>query len=101
MLKSLALLIIKKTQFPPPGIKVMDHVLPIDRSSFDPHAIKGFSVVVAMEHYRCFKSFIPSNGGVRIADTVRCFPRDSLKLPIPKKDELLHSAIDYMFTTLQ
>ena len=101
MLKSLALSIIKKTPLPPPGTKVLAHVLPIDHRSFDPHAIKGFSVCLAMEHYRCFKIFIPSTGGIHIADTVIWFPQGSLKLPIPSKDELLCSAIEDLRTTLQ
>ena len=53
-----------------------------------------------MEHYLCFKIFIPSTGGVCIADTVRWFPQGSLKLPIPSKYELLCSAIDDLHTTL-
>ena len=38
----------QKTPLPPPGMKVLAHVLLIDRHSFDPHVIKGFSVGVAM-----------------------------------------------------
>ena len=52
MLKYLALSIIKKNTFLTPGMKVLAHVLPIDRRLFDPHAIKGFSVGVAIENYR-------------------------------------------------
>ena len=74
-------------------MKVLAHVLPIDHCSFDPHAIKVFSVGITMEHYRCFKMSIPSIGGVRISDTVIWFPHGSLKLPILSKNELLHSAI--------
>ena len=36
----------QKTQFPQPGMKVLARVLPINRLSFDPHSIKGFSVGV-------------------------------------------------------
>ena len=49
----------KKTPLPPPVMKVLAHVIPIDLLLFDPYAIKGFSVGIAMEHYRCFKIFIP------------------------------------------
>ena len=38
----------QKTSLPPPGMKVLAHVIPIDRRSFDPHEIKGLSVGVAM-----------------------------------------------------
>ena len=75
----------QKTPFPPPGMKLMAHVLPIDHHLFGTHAIKGFSVCFAMEHHRYFKIFIPSTGGVHIAETVGLFPHGSLKLPIPSK----------------
>ena len=70
-------------------MKVLAHVLPIKRRSFDPHDIEGFSVGITMEHYRSFKIFIPSTSGVCIADTIRWLPHGSLKIPIPSKDELL------------
>ena len=60
----------QRTPLPPSGMKVLAHVLPIDRRLFGPHAIKGFSVCISMEYYCCFKMFIPSTGGVLIADTV-------------------------------
>ena len=91
----------QRTPLPPSVMKVMAHVLPTDCRLFDPHAIKGFSVGVTMEHYRWFKIFIPSTGGVFIADTVIWFPHSSLKLPIPYKYELICSAIDYLLTTIQ
>ena len=40
----------QKTPLPPPGMKVLARVLPIDRYSFDPHTIKGFYIGIAMEH---------------------------------------------------
>ena len=91
----------QKTPLPLPGMKVLSHVLTIDRRSFYPHAIKGFYVGVVMEHYRCFKIFIPSTGRVRIYGTIRWFPCGSLKLPIPSKDELICSVIDDLRATLQ
>ena len=91
----------QKTPLNLPGMKLLAHVLPIDHRLFDPHAIKGFSVGVAIENYRCFKIFIPSTGGVRISDTVRWLPHGILKSPITYKDELLRSSIDDLRTTLQ
>ena len=72
--------------FSSPSMKVLAHVVTIDRHSFDPHDIKFLSVGVAMEYYCYCKIFITSNGGVYISDTVRWFPRGSLKLPIQSKD---------------
>ena len=82
-------------------MNVLAHILPVDRRLFDPHAIKGLYIGVAMEHYRCFKTLIPPTGEVHIVDTVRLLPHGILKLPIPSKYELLHISIDYLRTTLQ
>ena len=82
-------------------MEVLSHVILIDCHFFNPHAIKGFSVGIEMEHYCCFKIFIPSTGGFRIVDTVRWFPHVSLKLPIPTKDKFLRRSIDDLHTTLQ
>ena len=82
-------------------MKLLAHVLPIKRCLFDLHAIKEFSVGVAMENYRWFKIFIPSTGRVRIADTIRWFPHGNLKIPTPSKDEIILSAIDDLRAKLQ
>ena len=82
-------------------MKLLVHVLTINRCLFKLHAINGFSIGVAMEHYWCFKIFIPSISRFLIADTIRWFPHGSLKLPTPSRDELLHSAIDDLCDTLQ
>ena len=54
-----------------------------------------------MEHYLCYKIFIPSSGGVCIAGTLRWLPHGSLNLPIPSEDDILLSAIDDLHITLQ
>jgi hypothetical protein len=90
-----------KTPIPPPGMRVLAHVLPADRASFAPHSIQGYSIGPAMEHYRCFKIFVPSTGGTRIADTVRWFPHGDLKMPIASKESLLHAAIQDLSATIK
>ena len=82
-------------------MKVLAHVLPVDRCLFYLHAINGFSVGVAMKDYRCYKIFIPSTVKVLISDTIRWFLHGNLKLPIPSKDEPICSAIDHLHATLQ
>ena len=94
-------LVYQNKSFPPSGMKLMAHVLPINCCLFEPHTMKVFSVGIEIEHYRCFKIFIPSNIGVHIYDTIRWFPHGSLKLFIPSRDEILRSAIDDLRTTLQ
>jgi len=42
-----------RTPLAPPGIKILAHIRPEDRPSWSPHAIDGFYVGPAMQHYRC------------------------------------------------
>ena len=42
----------QKNKLEPPGMKLLAHVIPINCLLFDLHAIKDFSVGVAMENYR-------------------------------------------------
>lgn len=90
-----------KTPLAPPGMKVLAHVLPKDRKSFAPHAIKGFSIGPAMSHYRCFRIFIPDTGGTRISDTLRWFPHNNVKMPIANEDVLLRSAVQLLRTAVK
>ena len=84
----------QSTPLAPPGMKVLAHVLPKDRKSFAAHAVKGYHVGPAMDHYRCFNIFIPSTKGTRIADTLRWFPHNHIKMPIASDDVLLRTALD-------
>jgi len=78
-----------KTPLAPPGMHVLAHLLPKDRQSFDPHAIKeAYSIGPAMNHYCCHRVLVQSTGKVCIADTVRWIPHGDLKMPISSKNDL-------------
>ena len=90
-----------KTPLAPPGMEVLAHLLPEDRRSFDPHAVKAYSVGPAMNHYRCHRVLVKSTGRTRISDTLRWFPHGNLKLPIPSKHDLLQSVLQDLRATLK
>ena len=72
----------------------MVHEKPKQRNTWAYHAIDGWCP--SLDHYRCFKCFIPSTGGVRDANTVKLMPR---QIPFPKittEDYLLPSATDIL-----
>ena len=62
------------TPLAPPGTKVLVYETPSTRRSWSPHGIVGWYVGPAMDHYRCFRCFIPKTGNERIAETVQFFP---------------------------
>jgi hypothetical protein len=70
-----------KTPMAPPGTKVIVHEKPKNRGTWAPHGVDGWYVGPAMEHYRCYKCYIPATDSIRIADTVQFFPTT---VPFPK-----------------
>lgn len=83
-----------KTPLAPPGMKVLAHVLPKDRGSWDTHAEPGFYIGPAIKHYRCHKVWIKRTQAERIAETVKWLPHGNLKAPIPSQASLIHAALN-------
>ena len=75
----------------PPGSKCEVHLKPAQRKSFGSHSISGWYVGPAMEHYRCYKVYIPSTRNFRISDTVDFFPA-KCRLPQPVMLEQVRQA---------
>lgn len=63
-----------KTPLAPPGTKIVAHNKLDRRGSWAPHGEEGWYVGPAMDHYRCWRCYIPSTNGYRVSDTVRFFP---------------------------
>jgi hypothetical protein len=58
----------------PLGMKVLCHMKPSERASWAPHGLTGFYTGPAMEHYRCYRIWIPSTKAIRITDSVAWDP---------------------------
>jgi hypothetical protein len=81
MPKSTAISISTGHHLPPPGTKVVIHIKPDKRKSWDPHGNTGWYTGPAMVHYRCYHIYVTKTRSYRIADTVEFFPS---KIPMPK-----------------
>ena len=68
------------TPLAPPGTKCIIHLKPQKRGTFQTHGIDAWYIGPSMQHYRCFKCFVPETGGTRDADTVEFFPQ---QIPFP------------------
>ena len=68
------------------------HSKPSQRGSWDPHGVVGFYVGPVMDHYRCFRCYIPTTRAERISDTITFV---SYHVPIPKisRADLIHRAL--------
>ena len=62
------------TPLAPIGTKVIVHERPAQRGTWAVHGQDGWYIGPAMEHYRCYKTYITTTRGERNADTVEFFP---------------------------
>jgi hypothetical protein len=85
-----------KTPLAPPGTKTVVHLKPDQRASWAYHGEEGWYVGPSMEHYRCFKCYLPATARVRDVDTLQFFPK---KIPFPNiftEDYLKQAASDIL-----
>jgi hypothetical protein len=59
-----------KTDFAPPGCKIIACEKPYKRQTWAPHGQHGYSLGPAMHHYRCQNVYISSTASERIVDTL-------------------------------
>ena len=62
----------------PPGIKVVVHKKPSDRSSWAYHGMEGWYIGPTLEHYCCVKIYLPKTHSTVIANTVKFIPTQIL-----------------------
>ena len=57
----------------PPGTRVIVHEKPTQRRTWAWHSVDGWYIGPAMDHYQCYRVWIPSTHTERIADTIQFF----------------------------
>ena len=60
----------------PPVVRALLYNDPDHRISYGVHGDETYYLGPALEHYRCYKYFVPSTGGTRICATAHFFPTD-------------------------
>ena len=83
----------------PLGTLVVIHEKPAQRASWDPHGVKGFYIGPALDHYRCWCTWVIHTQKLRISDTLAWFP-SPLVLPGSSPYEMVHAAIKDLTTAL-
>ena len=71
-----------RTPLAPPGTRVLVHEKSGARGTWAPHAVDGWYVGPALDHYRCYTTHVWSTKAERITDTLEWFPHD-VKMPPP------------------
>jgi hypothetical protein len=79
-----------KTPLAPPGTRVLIHEKSDKRSTWSPHGVDGWYIGPAMEHYRCYTTWVTKTNSKRITDTIAWFPH-WVKMPTSTPLEILAS----------
>ena len=80
------------TPLAPPGTPVIDHEKPTQRRTWAPHGVDGWYIGPAMDHYQCYRVWIPSTHAERIADTIQFFPTILRTPNLSHRDATLQAA---------
>jgi hypothetical protein len=90
----------KKTDFAPPGCKIIAHENPSKQQTWAPHGQHGYSLGPAMHHYRCQNVYISSAASERIVDTLE-FPPHNSPMPQLSSNDRLPMAANGMANVLK
>jgi hypothetical protein len=83
-----------KTDFAPPGCKIISHKKPGKRRTWAPHGQNGYSLVPAMHHYRCQNVYISATASEGIVDTLEFFPHNYQMQQLSSTYRLIMAAKD-------
>ena len=81
-----------KEPIAPPGIRVLVHVKPENRSTWAPHADEGWYIGPASEHYRCYRVYMTETNAERITDTISWYPTTTT-LPTASSLEIIAASL--------
>jgi hypothetical protein len=82
------------TSFAPTGCKIIAHEKPAKRRTWAPHGQHGYSLGLAMHHYRFQNVYISATASERIVDTLDFFPHNFPMPQLSSTDRLIMAAKD-------
>jgi hypothetical protein len=83
-----------KTDFAPPGCKIIAHEKPGKRRTWAPQGQHGYSLGSAMHHYRCQNVYISATASECIVDTLELFPHNYQMPQLSSTHRLIMAAKD-------
>ena len=81
----------------PPGTRVLVHELPEARGTWAPHAVPGWYIGPAFEHYRCYRVYITETAKERIANTLVWYPSHVVMPKTSSADAATAAARDLIY----
>ena len=88
-----------RTPLAPPGTRVLVHEPSTVRETWAPHAVEGWYVGPAMQHYRCYTIWADATSAERIANTLTWFPAH-VEMPTTSALELATAAAQDLVAAL-
>ena len=89
-----------RTPLAPPGIRVLAHEKPKDRTTWSAHGADGWYVGPALDSYRCYRIWIWTTRTIRICDTVAWFPT-KVTMPSASSTDLVLAGIQDIVNALK
>ena len=81
-----------KTPLAPPGIRVLVHEKPAQRTTWSPHALDGWYTGPALDSYRCHRVWIWETRLERICDTISWFPT-KVTMPLASSNDIILASL--------
>jgi hypothetical protein len=89
-----------RTPIAPPGIRVLVHEKPNNRTTWSPHASDGWYIGPALDSYRCYTVWMCETRATRISDTLSWFPT-KVTMPLASSTDLILAALHDITNALQ
>jgi hypothetical protein len=89
-----------RTPFAPPGIKVLIHEAPEQRGTWSDHAVEGWYVGPALDHYRLHTVYVDKTRSERTAGTLTWMP-ERIAMPVATPADMILAAVTDLKNALQ
>ena len=89
-----------RTPLAPPGIRVLVHVKPDERTTWSPHGADGWYTGPALESYRCYTVWLWDTRATRLCDTLSWFPTKTT-MPLASSNDLILAGIQDIVQALR
>ncbi|KAI2502115.1 hypothetical protein MHU86_12345 [Fragilaria crotonensis] len=89
-----------RTPLAPPGIRVLVHVKPAERTTWSPHGADGWYTGPALESYRSYTVWLWDTRATRICDTLSWFPTKN-PMPLASSNDLILAGLQNILQALR
>jgi hypothetical protein len=89
-----------RTPLAPPGIRVLVHIKPSERTTWSPHGADGWYTGPALESYRCYTVWLWETRATRLCDTLTWFPT-KVTMPLASSNDLILAGIQDILQALR